>query len=120
MRILFTIFLLSAVFASCKKNGCLEEAGALVTSVRNAGAIREVRLYDNINLVLKQDTTEKISVAAGKNLEPFIETSFEKEVLTIRNNIHCNWLRDPAEAITVHVSVKNLEKLYYEGSGNVL
>jgi len=119
MKVIFTIFFLSFFFASCTKNGCLEEAGSRVTTVRNGATIREIRLFDNIDLVLKQDTAEKISVSAGNNLEPFIETSFEKEVLTIRNNLQCQWLRDPAEAITVYVSVKNLEKLYYEGSGNV-
>lgn len=119
MRIFCTILSVAFFFISCRKNGCLEEAGAFVTTARNAATIREIRLFDNVHLVLKQDTVEKISLAAGTNLHPFIETSFEKDVLTIRNNIQCGWLRDPAEAITVYVSVKNLEKLRYEGSGNV-
>ena len=119
MKILCTILFLSCLFVSCRKNGCLEDGGAPVTSLRNPGPIREIRLFDNIDLVLKQDTAEKITVAAGRNLEPFIETSFEKDVLTLRNNMQCKWLRDPGEPITVYVSVKNLAKLFYEGSGNV-
>lgn len=119
MKIYSAIFFLSCFFISCEKNGCLEETGALVKTMRSAGPIREIRLYDNIDLVLKQDTVEKILVVAGKSLEPFIETSFEKDVLTIRNNMQCKWLRNPSEAITVYVSVKNLEKLDYEGSGHV-
>ena len=107
------------VVASCKKSGCLESAGARVTTSRTAGTIREIRLYDNIHLLLKQDTLESINIEAGKNLEPFIETVLDKGVLTIRNKIDCSWLRDPSESTHVSVSVVQLEKLHYEGSGNV-
>src|SRR5687768_4941200 len=82
MKLSVTILFFCLLVGSCKKSGCLEEAGSMVSRTRFSGPIRVIRLYDNIHLYLKQDTATSIRVEAGLNLEPFIETSFEGTTLT--------------------------------------
>ena len=95
------------------------EAGPVEKVVRMAAGFKQIILYDNINLVLTQDTTEVIVVEGGKNLLPNIETTIAQNVLTLKNNVSCKGLRSPGEVVTVYVSVKALEQLDYNGSGNV-
>jgi len=106
-------------FSRCKKPGCFETAGRMVTTERAASPFHQIDLNDKINLILTQDTTEKIKVEAGEHLQPNVSTTIKDGILTIDNNTHCNWLRNPSENINVYVSVKSLEKVLYNGSGNI-
>ncbi len=113
--LLISLFL----FAQCRKEHCLAEAGDLVITQRAAGPFNEIDISDNIHLVLTQDTVEKIAVEAGTSLAPNITTSIRNNILFIRNESSCKWLRSPSENITVHVSVRDLIRLTYNASGNV-
>ena len=103
----------------CKKPGCFENAGSIVTVQRETNSFNRIDLFDNVNLIHTQDTIESISVRASQNIEPNISTSIENGVLTIRNNTSCKWLRNPSEKIDVFVGIKELKHLEYGGSGNV-
>src|SRR5215218_11058741 len=113
----FIILLL--FFAACKKESCLGEAGAVTTVSRTISSFHEINLYDNINVVLTQDTIEHITITAPQNIEPTITTTVENGVLTLRNETPCTWLRSASEKITVYVHLKKLDKILYAGSGNV-
>lgn len=112
-------FLLMIVSAGCQKPSCFTDAGAVTKTVRTTLPFTKIILHDNINLVLTQDTVEKLTVEGGTNLLPQISTTIDQQTLTIKNNIDCNWLRRPGEIITVYASVKNLEQVDYNGSGNI-
>lgn len=116
---LLKYFVFLFIISSCQKPGCLTEAGPVEKVVRNAAGFNQIVLHDNINLVLTQDTTESIVVEGGKNLIPHIATTIEQNILTLKNNVSCKGLRSPGEIITVYVSVKALEQLDYNGSGDV-
>ena len=107
------------VSIGCQKPSCFTDAGAVTKTDRNISPFTKIVLYDNIHLVLTQDTVEKLTVEGGKNVLPQIETSVKEQILTIKNNVDCNWLRRPGETITVYASVKNLEQVDYNGSGNI-
>lgn len=108
-----------AGLSACRKGGCLDSAGATTRVERTAAPFHQIYLYDDIDLVLAQDSVEKITVETGSNLQPNISTEILNGVLTIRNNTTCSWLRNPSEKTTVSVTVKNLDKILYAGSGNV-
>jgi hypothetical protein len=114
----FLLVLLSGLTA-CHKPGCLESGGAVTTVERRAAPFHRIDLFDNIDLVLTQGSTEKIRVEAGTHLQPNITTEVTNGVLTIQNTTNCNWLRGPSEKITVYVSFKTLDLLNYNGSGQV-
>jgi hypothetical protein len=113
----FIIFLL--LFAACKKEACLSEAGIVTAVSRTITDFHEIDLYDNINVVLTQDTIEHIIIEAPQHIEPNITTTINNGVLTLRNEASCTWLRSASEKITVYVHLKKLDKILYAGSGNV-
>lgn len=115
----FIFLLLCMAALGCNKPACFDEGGPVSKSARTAIAIKKIELYDNINLVLTQDSVERITIEAPRFLTPNISTAIDQQVLTIRNNVDCNWLRNPDEIITVYVSVKSLEEITYNGSGHI-
>lgn len=121
MKHLFIILnvLLSTAMIGCKKMECFDAAGPVETITRKVSSFYQIDLYDNIDLVLIQDTVETIQVACGKYIQPNIMTKAEKNILTIRNNTTCKWLRNTGEKIIVYAHVKMLNKINYESGGDV-
>ncbi len=113
------VFLCVALLISCKKNGCFENAGSIQKSERLATQFNTIDIKDNINLVLTQDTINKIFVEAGEFISSNIKTEIANNVLTINNEASCKWLRNPSEQVTVYVNVKDLVRINYNGSGNI-
>ena len=115
------IILLSIIFSfqSCEKPGCFEDAGPMVSIKREAGSFHRINLFDDVNVVLTQDTIESVKVVAPKLIEPNISVQNEGGILTIRNSTSCRWLRNPSEKIEVQIGIKKLDYFEYGGSGNV-
>src|SRR5215212_5594400 len=107
------------LFQHCKKPGCFSDAGPMVSVKRQVSSFHRIDLYNNINLVLVQDTIESITVEAPKNIEPNISATIQNGILTLHNNTGCKWLRNPSENLKVYVGVKNLDYINYAGSGNI-
>ena len=114
------IFLFSLLFIQCRKQGCFTDSGNKVEKERVVGSIRNIILYDNIDLVLIQGSQEKIIIDGGKHLEPFIETSVTNQTLTIRNNSSCDWLRSANEKVKVTLVITDIDRISYYGAGDIL
>jgi hypothetical protein len=104
---------------ACQKPDCFDSAGTISSVERAAAPFHQIDLFDNIDLVLTQDSVERIRVEAGANLQPNIATEITDGALVIRNNTTCKWLRQPQEKISVYVSFRTLDRINYNGSGNV-
>ena len=115
----FFISFFLLLLTGCKKKGCFESSGSTTTSARTVTPFSEIHAYDNINIVLKQDTAESITIEAGSNLQPYIKADIDNYVLSLRNNSGCSWLKGPSETITAYISVKSLATLQLHGSGNI-
>jgi hypothetical protein len=118
------LFLFSPLLflSGCNKDicdECLTKTGDDVQSIRTASSFNQIDLEGKIELVLTQDTIERIAVVAGKNLIDKIETSISSGLLTIRNHNTCNFVRSFDRKITVYVSVHHLQSLLYNGAGDV-
>src|SRR5688500_12511457 len=107
------------LFTACKKPACFENAGPVVTIQRATAPFHRINLFDDVDVILRQDTIESISVKAPKYIEPNISIKNENGILTIRNNTTCRWLRNSSEKVEVCIGVKNLDYFEYSGSGNV-
>lgn len=105
---------------SCNKGGvCVSNSGSVIMQERAVAPFDSIDLADNVNLILTQDTVDKITVEAGSKVIGGIKTDILNRQLNIRNLNTCNWLRSYDKPLNVHVSVKNLWKIYYNGSGNI-
>lgn len=106
---------------SCNKDGgtCLSNTGPIITQERSISDFDSIFVNDYVNLVLTQDTLNRVRVEAGQNIINGISTEVTDRRLFIYNNNECNWLRSYNKTITIYISVKNLAKLSYNSSGNV-
>ncbi len=115
---LFLFLILSSIY-SCSKNSCPFNSGSYSRESRNLLPFNEIMLYDKINLILTEDSTQQISVEAGSNLLAGIQTGVENNILTIKDQNHCGLLRDPADQTNVYISTNQLQKITYYGAGNI-
>lgn len=107
---------------SCNKESApdfLQTTGKIVRVERDVNDFTEIELYHKINLVLTQDTSNKIEIEAGENLIPDILTEVKDGKLKIKNENKFNFLRSYKKEITLYISVKNLNHLTYRGAGNI-
>ena len=118
--ILLSVFCGIGFTSGCGKNGCLKNAGALKTNDRQLNSFNEILLYDKIDIVLTQDTIQQVKIEAGENLQPDIETTVLNNVLTVRDNSSCKWVRDLNEKITVYISSPLIKQIIYHGAGNII
>lgn len=112
-------FTWAAALAGCKKLAFFESAGTTTTQTHTVAFFNQIKLYDNIDLYLTPDTAEYITVEAGKHLQPYIAATADSNILTIRNKVGAQWLRNPNEKIKVYAHFKELVNLEYAGSGHV-
>lgn len=114
------ILLFALILGSCgKESSCLKSSGNIVSEVRSVGIISKIKMNDNINLILTQSSETTLTVEAGGNLLPFIETTVNGETLEISNENKCNFLRNYKKPVNVYLSVPNLTEIAYEGKGNI-
>jgi hypothetical protein len=76
-------------------------------------------MNNNVDVVIVPDTFYSIKVTCGKNLVDGIITEVKNNRLEIRNINKCNWLRDFENRFTVEVTVRDLNQLTNNGSGNL-
>ncbi len=112
------------ILTSCSKGfpgDCFKSAGYYISEDRKIEGFDTIVLRDNIDLFLYPDTFDLVEVFAGENLvEKIITKKTCDNVLEIRNNNICNWIRDPNKPIEVHIHTKSLVTLkYYNGCGNI-
>jgi hypothetical protein len=116
---LFLIVLFGWV--GCDKSGvnCITNNGKTVKQERILKDFDSIEVRDYVNLVISQDSVNKVTVESGQNIISGITTEVIDRQLIIRNTNKCNWLRSYDVPLNVFVSVKNLMKIYYLSSGNV-
>jgi len=112
------LFLL--VLSGCgKSSDCLTSSGSVIREERHTNPFDSIELQDYVNLILTQDSMDKVEVEAGENVINGISTDVVDNKLIIRNHLQCNWLRSYSKPLNVYVSVRNLEKIYYNSAGNI-
>lgn len=115
-------FLTSAVFfiTGCSTRDCFHGEGEQYREIRTTGEFDRIYLTDDIDLIVHPSGLGGVVVTAGENLIENIETSVDKGTLTLRNNNHCNWVRNLDPKITVEVNATELREIFVEDAiGNI-
>lgn len=119
----FPLLLLLSLFIllGCEQAdvNCLTSNGKTIRQERILGEFDSIDVRDYVNLVITQDTVDRVVVESGQNIISGIATEVVDRQLKISNNNKCNWLRSYDVPVNVYVSVKNLMKIYYLSSGNI-
>jgi hypothetical protein len=108
---------------SCDKEtapDCLKSTGKTVRQIRPVSAFSEIVLHDDINLYLTHNTDSTLTIEAGENLLPKVETIRNGNTLTIRNRNTCNWARSYKRPINVTIGVPQTDLvLTHRGFGKI-
>jgi hypothetical protein len=113
------LYIIMILFLSCSHDSCPLSAGSVSSELRSLAQFNEIDLYGKINVILTQDTVQNIRVEAGKNLLAGISTNVSGGTLTIQDNNGCKLLRTDNNISNVYISIRQLQKITYYGSGNV-
>lgn len=114
---LIVVVLLS--FISCEKpSECVESAGDLVSRTVEVAPFTRIEVNRGIELIIKQAPTYSVEIKTGDNLIDNIEVSQANNVLSLKDNSSCNWVRE--YGITkIYVTAPNLEEIYSKTERNI-
>ena len=115
-QILFVAVASLLLFSSCREIFAkrIRGNGNITTQTRSAGQFNSVEVGGNIDVYARQDSSSSIRVEADENLQQYIETRNDGEVLRIRSQEGYN-LR-PSRHIKVYVSSATFRKLQASGA----
>ena len=122
MKYLFIILITFSVW-SCKKSedrSCYKSFGELTEVEYSIDSVQEFKLYKKIKYNFYQDTSRKIVVRTGKNMQKFIEVKTQQYITTINNYNHCNFLRDNDKKVEVDIHYPHYNTIYAEPSDSII
>ncbi|MBB3970587.1 head GIN domain-containing protein [Mucilaginibacter phyllosphaerae] len=100
------------LFSSCRRFRCIKGKGEIRTESRKMKSFTKIDVSGGYRVVLKQDSSEAISISIDDNLMKYVETTIEGNTLTVhsRKNI-C-----PSGEATLTIGVKNLDGIAAAGA----
>ena len=113
--------LLILLLISCKASleDCFKSTGAIKIEERILMDFDSIRLEDNVNIILIQDTINKIRLEAGENLLPKIKSEVSNRLLVVKNENDCNWVRKLNVPINAYVHFKDLSIITNMGVASI-
>jgi len=126
MRYYFKIILFISMVTlgwSCGKTpvcDCFDSAGKEASQVRVVPYFTQVTINDNINAYITIGYPEQLTIEGGGNLISNIGANVSGEVLSLKNNNICNWLRSYKKSvINVYITMPQLTNLTNSGYGTI-
>jgi hypothetical protein len=116
------LLLMSSFLMECSNDEgiCVGTTGKIITQDRLALDYHYVEVYDNINLILTQDTSViAIKVEAGENLIDGITTEIDNGRLVLKNLNSCSWLRSFEVPVNVYLTFTHLDSLIFRAAANI-
>ncbi len=115
-------YILVLLFVACNSEtapDCFQLAGKTVQVPFELSSFNKIRIEKNVSLLIKQAATQKVILETGENLVPDILVYVEDEVLVVRDNNECNYVRDFG-ITTAIVTIPNLLEIRNGSSYNVV
>lgn len=113
MKKIIYIAILFLVFASCEIDNvsdCFQSTGSIITTEMEVGPFTKLRFENDISVILKQDSIQKVYLETGENLLSNIEVKVEDGVLIIKDNHGCRLTREYG-VTKAFISVPNLTEI---------
>jgi hypothetical protein len=105
--------IVAIVLLSCNGDNvpdCFQNSGAIIQQEFVVETFDKITVYERIELIIKDEPTQKVVVESGEYLMNEVEVNVENGTLILKNNNACNLTRD--YGITkVYVSSPNLTEI---------
>ncbi|OJJ14151.1 hypothetical protein BKI52_44325 [marine bacterium AO1-C] len=123
-KILFYIaiipsILLVLVQPACNPIECFKRTGNIVREDRQVADFTTIMVNDNVELLLRNDSSKIVTVEAGSNLIKSVKTEVEGTILKITNENTCNWARSFKTEIKITVGAQFIQNLEHFGFNEV-
>jgi len=123
-KILFYVAIIPSILIvlvqpACNPVECFKRTGSIVTEERQVADFTTIMVNDNIKLLLRNDSSNVITVEAGRNLIKSVKTEVEGSILKITNENTCNWTRSFKNDIKVTVGARFIQNLEQFGFNEV-
>lgn len=108
------VLVLLLVFTSCNNDltpECFEKMGDVIAYNVEVPDFTEIHLSVGIELIITEGPERKVTVETGKNIKTYITAEVIHNVLILKNDNNCNWVRD-YKSTTVYVTTPHLERIY--------
>ncbi len=113
------LFSLVLVFICCEKpSDCVESTGKIITKEVEVTAFNRIEVLQGIELIITQGPEYKVQIQTGENLMENIEVIQNGNILLLKDNATCNWVRDFGQT-KVYVTAPNLEEIYSKTERNI-
>ena len=97
---------------SCSKPiECIESTGSIITKDFTVADFDKIIVHQGISLVVTEGPIYKVEVQTGENLMPNIEVTVIGDLLTLKDNTTCNWVREYGNTV-VYVTAPNIIELH--------
>lgn len=119
-RLLY-LLLIAFSFACSKEKtfDCVKSTGDIEKENRYFENFSSLYVEDNIDVILVQSMPGRVVVEAGDNLLPKIKCVQEGNLLKIKNDNTCNWVRSYKKPINIYVGVDQVKEISQKGYGTI-
>ncbi len=110
---------MAAFLSSCQFFGGerVSGNGKVVTEDRQVGAFEDIRVSGGIDVQVKQDPSQRVSISTDENLMPLLEVYVSDNILHIREKKGYNL--DPSNELIVYINAPSFNEIEISGSGNL-
>ncbi len=112
MNKLILVIIILCLFYSCEKesSNCFFANGSIEKKEIVLDDFTSIEVYDIFNMILIQDTVNRIVLEGGENLLQHVEIRIKDDTLKISHSIRCIWLRE-YEKINIYVYFSRLDRI---------
>ena len=89
---------------------CIRSEGAITQVEINVPLFSKILVNNKIQLFISESTEQKVIVETGENIFNAIEINVDGDLLTLTNNMNCNFVRDYG-LTKVYVSAPNVSEI---------
>ncbi len=109
------------VLVGCNKPesfDCIKSYGTVVNEQVILDTVKQIHLFDGVDIYLQSGEQQKIVKIGGKNVLPKVLLTYDNGVLTIENKNSCNWVRGYKQP-TLLLQVPHLSYILHKGYGRI-
>lgn len=91
------VIVLMVLCLSCNSEDapdCFQLAGTIIQREIELPSFSKIRIEQNASLLIKQGPVQQVILETGENLYPDVAVYVEGDVLVVRDNNSCNYVRD--------------------------
>lgn len=117
MKNIFLLFF-GIIFFGCSIDNCVKSVGEISSETIILEPFDKIYIFKGISATIHQSESHKMIIQTGKNIRPHISYTLIDGILSIRDDLDCNWVRQYG---VTHVDIfsPNLKEIHSRTEKNI-